>query len=205
VFAVIFSYNLFFQLLNKFFNLNRDVLNTKNDITDSNLIFKNIYLYSSINKKNFKENCIFIYVFSTNFFFSNLTFFYFILKNSQFSNIFLRNNLNSYQNLVKNYLCAFKLANNNTTLNSEDFGVKFFDKNRVFFNYFSNLKTLSFNINFKINLISLYKIKFSVSDFFKNLNNLTLNQMNILFLRKNKVFNKGRYSRNRQYYRTGVY
>jgi hypothetical protein len=29
--------------------------------------------------------------------------------------------------------------------------------------------------------------------------------MNILFLRKNKVFNKGRYSRNRQYYRTGVY
>ncbi len=28
---------------------------------------------------------------------------------------------------------------------------------------------------------------------------------NILFLRKNKVFNKGRYSRNRQTYRTGVY
>lgn len=205
MFAVIFSYNLFFQLLNKFFNLNRNVLNTKNTITDSNLVFKNIYLYSSINKKNFKENCVFTYVFSINFFFSNLTFFYFILKNSQFSNIFLRNNLNSYQNLVKNYLCAFKLVNNNMILNSEDFGVRFFNKNRSFFNYFNNLKTLSFNINSKINFSNLYKIKFSVSDFFKNLNNLTLNQMNILFLRKNKVFNKGRYSRNRQYYRTGVY
>lgn len=32
-----------------------------------------------------------------------------------------------------------------------------------------------------------------------------LKQFTVLFLRKNKVFNKGRYSRNRQYYRTGVY
>jgi len=32
-----------------------------------------------------------------------------------------------------------------------------------------------------------------------------VSQYNILYLRKPKVFNKGRYSRNRQYYRTGVY
>ncbi len=31
------------------------------------------------------------------------------------------------------------------------------------------------------------------------------NSINLLFLRKNKIFNKGRYSRNRQLYRTGVY
>lgn len=37
---------------------------------------------------------------------------------------------------------------------------------------------------------------------------LALNQLNnfiVLFLRKSRVFNKGRYSRNRQFYRTGVY
>lgn len=31
------------------------------------------------------------------------------------------------------------------------------------------------------------------------------NNLNCLFLRKSKYFNKGRYSRNRQIYRTGVY
>ena len=36
-------------------------------------------------------------------------------------------------------------------------------------------------------------------------NNFELNNFEIFFLRKNRVFNKGRYSRNRQNYRTGVY
>lgn len=38
--------------------------------------------------------------------------------------------------------------------------------------------------------------------------NITLNNLQnfvVLFLRKGKIFNKGRYSRNRQFYRTGVY
>jgi hypothetical protein len=48
-------------------------------------------------------------------------------------------------------------------------------------------------------------IKFSPSNFIKYINSLNLNKYNILYLRKAKVFNKGRYSRNRQYYRTGVY
>jgi len=50
-----------------------------------------------------------------------------------------------------------------------------------------------------------YKIRYSPSNFIKYINNSKLNKYSILFLRKNKVFNKGRYSRNRQYYRTGVY
>lgn len=33
----------------------------------------------------------------------------------------------------------------------------------------------------------------------------TISNLKVLYLRKNKVFNKGRYSRNRQFYRTGVY
>lgn len=50
-----------------------------------------------------------------------------------------------------------------------------------------------------------YVIKFSVSNYIKYITDANLQNYTILFLRKNKVFNKGRYSRNRQYYRTGVY
>jgi hypothetical protein len=39
----------------------------------------------------------------------------------------------------------------------------------------------------------------------KYLKSSDLNSFDILFLRKSKIFNKGRYSRNRQFYRTGVY
>lgn len=48
-------------------------------------------------------------------------------------------------------------------------------------------------------------IKFQPSDISKLISSALLNDLNINFLRKNKVFNKGRYSRNRQNYRTGVY
>lgn len=61
------------------------------------------------------------------------------------------------------------------------------------------------NKNF-LNKVNLNWItKFSPSNFFKYVNISNLNNYSILYLRKNKVFNKGRYSRNRQYYRTGVY
>ena len=52
---------------------------------------------------------------------------------------------------------------------------------------------------------SLWTIKYSPSNFLKYLILENVSCLNILYLRKNKVFNKGRYSRNRQYYRTGVY
>ena len=55
----------------------------------------------------------------------------------------------------------------------------------------------------KINLN--WVIKYSPSNFIKYITSTNLNAYSILYLRKNKVFNKGRYSRNRQYYRTGVY
>lgn len=52
---------------------------------------------------------------------------------------------------------------------------------------------------------SQFKIRFSPTNVSKYLHNSYLNLLNILYLRKNKIFNKGRYSRNRQFYRTGVY
>lgn len=84
-----------------------------------------------------------------------------------------------------------------------------------FFNlYLNKIKILSNYIkyNFKnINLVQFcenvsnnYKINFNINNISKYINIIN-NPFIINFLRKNKVFNKGRYSRNRQYYRTGVY
>lgn len=52
---------------------------------------------------------------------------------------------------------------------------------------------------------NLWVVKFSGSDITKYINGSALNNYVIYYLRKSKVFNKGRYSRNRQTYRTGAY
>lgn len=70
-----------------------------------------------------------------------------------------------------------KLTNFNITVNSE-----FLKKIQVLY-----------SIRFKTDLSSTFLTKHSV------------NNQKILFLRKNRIFNKSRYSRNRQLYRTGVY
>lgn len=54
-------------------------------------------------------------------------------------------------------------------------------------------------------LLKYYIIKFSESSITKHINSSNLKNHNIQYLRKNRIFNKGRYSRNRQLYRTGVY
>lgn len=59
--------------------------------------------------------------------------------------------------------------------------------------------------DFQEKTLSTWSIKYAPSNFLKYVNIKNSNSYNILYLRKNKVFNKGRYSRNRQYYRTGVY
>jgi hypothetical protein len=58
-------------------------------------------------------------------------------------------------------------------------------------------------INFNKNL--LVSPKYSSSSVNKNLQISNLDSFEFQFLRKNKVYNKGRYSRCRQNYRTGVY
>lgn len=55
------------------------------------------------------------------------------------------------------------------------------------------------------NMSSAFPTRFSPTNTVKYLTSWTTNALEVLFLRKNKVFNKGRYSRNRQFYRTGVY
>lgn len=54
-------------------------------------------------------------------------------------------------------------------------------------------------------ILSNFVVRFSSSSTVKYLNVFDLSNYQVLYLRKNKIFNKGRYSRNRQFYRTGVY
>ena len=58
---------------------------------------------------------------------------------------------------------------------------------------------LNWNNFLKIKFTNYKYIFFTKNFFYKK------NLINIFFLRKTKYFNKGRYSRNRQIYRTGVY
>jgi hypothetical protein len=57
----------------------------------------------------------------------------------------------------------------------------------------------------KYTTINRKLIKFSNSSVNKYLTYNNLKNFNFFFLRKNKIFNKSRYSRNRQIYRTGFY
>jgi hypothetical protein len=80
---------------------------------------------------------------------------------------------------------------------------------------YKNIFVFKFNLNYINNMvinklwfnsIKLYfPIRFSESSVTKNINYNNLKNFNFFYIRKNRIFNKGRYSRNRQLYRTGVY
>jgi hypothetical protein len=62
-----------------------------------------------------------------------------------------------------------------------------------------------FNMNWKNNLKKFYPIRFSESSVSKHIELSNIKTYSFFYIRKNRIFNKGRYSRNRQLYRTGVY
>lgn len=70
--------------------------------------------------------------------------------------------------------------------------------------YVSLLKYKKYKLdnNFKNFYKKLFLIKYKPTDATQFLSDTNVT---VMFLRKNKIFNKGRYSRNRQLYRTGVY
>ena len=124
---------------------------------------------------------------------------------------FTKQNLKSNPNHVKsheqnkfNKLNLFFISNFNKVLNFNVITKVFL--NDLVFN-FKNLNYRLFNLN--VNLLNSWKINFSEASTNKhiNLTNNFLKRSNFVFfyLRKNKIFNKGRYSRNRQTYRTGFY
>lgn len=109
-------------------------------------------------------------------------------------------NLNKYNYFIKmysHYNSFFKkmYSHLNKKYNSIILlNFKFFKKSKISLNS-SWLK--------KINLF--YPIRFSETSVSKHIKLDNLNNYIFLYIRKNRIFNKGRYSRNRQLYRTGVY
>lgn len=69
------------------------------------------------------------------------------------------------------------------------------------YNFLQNSKT---QLELKLSNITCTP-KITTSSIYKNINIFNSKNVEFQFLRKNKVYNKGRYSRCRQNYRTGVY
>jgi len=210
VFAVVYSFNVLNSFLNKISgvslktNLNSNNLTIK---TFNTISYKSLFLLN--NFSDIKNGSIFYCVYKNNFNYSNLLYYFSAVKYSNAlkllgSKLLVNNNLNFKFEQKNSKNVSFLFASSSSISNK--FNKVNFIETLFNINHFSkSLSTIYSNYNSKFNLTSQYKIKYSVSDFFKNLNANTLNYMNVLFLRKNKVFNKGRYSRNRQNYRTGVY
>lgn len=182
-----FLTSYFLNLLNLNFYKNKNFNNNK-----KNLSFKtNYFILKFFYNLNKKKSYLFLYILNSNFFYSIFLNIFFLLK------LELLLNNNNQTNVAFNYNNLLYFYSK-TTNNSKNY---LFSTHLFFFKINSILNNISTNNLFK----NFYNIKFSISDFFKYLNNSSINYINILFLRKNKIFNKGRYSRNRQYYRTGVY
>ena len=124
--------------------------------------------------------------------------------------------LNEYFYINENKLFIINfLSNNNKNTKVNSFnGIEYKGLNnmKLIDNFVSNLYFKSFffkktnkkhiiNINTNISVRKIYQVISYIQFFFEK----NFNKINILFLRKFRVFNKGRYSRNRQFYRTGVY
>lgn len=143
-----------------------------------------------------------------------------VTTNLNYSNYFLCI-INSYKNSISNetlnidIIDLTKLNNINKALNyesSKKLNFFIFEKKKTinFINYLNKLISLNFNkINLNLLFInqitSKFLVNFSASNIVKYLSDLSISKSTILFLRKNKIFNKSRYSRNRQTYRTGAY
>lgn len=171
-------------------------------------IFNNLIKFNS--QENFTTN------FSLNIYFIFYKYFYHnynisFLKYSELLYVFKKFNINQSSLYVYLYLFIYNFTK------IENFNIKFYSvlsNNSVL--YFLNNTTSILNnllISLKKNIVvsvnkinnSNYLIRYSPTNVAKYLHSNYLSSLNVLFLRKNKIFNKGRYSRNRQFYRTGVY
>nr|YP_010632215.1 ymf67 [Cryptocaryon irritans]WBP62331.1 ymf67 [Cryptocaryon irritans] len=178
----------------------------------NNVIFKKYRKVNFLKKDNI-QYCV-------NDYYEFLIFF---IPYSNYLNIYLDKNLNSFyilKNTIKKnkiYLNAveklknfyeYKYLTKNNLLESYKTNILIFNDKKDFFyknmftnNYYNywNKKNSDFS-NFEHLNIKVYNTY--INKFFSM---ESLNKFNIFFLRKNRIFNKGRYSRNRQNYRTGFY
>lgn len=129
---------------------------------------------------------------------SNLNFnFVYFLKKKKKSNF-----LSKYFNICNNNLLIINCIDEN----NKNKIIKVNKINKTISNKRINLLPSS-NFITKINSILNTNLNFlyKINSYLKNISSNSFKNVNIQFLRKFRVFNKGRYSRNRQFYRTGVY
>jgi hypothetical protein len=119
--------------------------------------------------------------------------------NYQIHNVFVKPNERKYKFLGQGSEEYLKQRYYTTLIKYRDLGLVFFKK----FSFYLNLKPFIKNRVVTNSFLVTPRFSSSSTNKYIDLNNLTEYQFQ--YLRKNKVYNKGRYSRNRQNYRTGVY
>lgn len=179
-----------------FFNLNKKIA----FIIVYNLLNRrfSIFRYNRVNKKDLVIIMLLFKKFSNKY--KN------IIELNKSKNIILeKKNFNFLiENILEKKIKIIKILNNNV-IKLANFLYNNNNNNFYFNNLNLNLLNIDCNLDFLNNLKKIYSISFSSTNLIKYLSNLTNNKIIILFLRKNKIFNKSRYSRNRQTYRSGVY
>ena len=218
VFSILFKKNLYFL--------------SKTDVFDMKIVFKLLVFFKKTNLMPFLIKidkdpiiAIFILIRSYNMFLNvnskkvfliyNYTYYFvyfiiFLKKTKNIKNFTEIYKVNNYLNISKKNLsnlkelpiwladCKKKHIKNKNIIRK--YGTVIFYKNVIIINtYKKKDKT------FKKNKELLLEPNYSNTSFNKYLNLSSIKNFNFQFLRKNRVYNKGRYSRTRQNYRTGVY
>jgi len=216
LFQLIFNFFYFFFFLKKDLNFFKSVFCTslnkikkQDNVYLTDYSYKNYYNHFKLFKYITQKNNIIVHKGGNNSLYSYLCFFN--VLNNNFLNFklllfiyffFLKNfNLNaSYSNIL--FLNFFKSKKRKILLLLPEMKSSRITKlkNKI---SSTSLSYFFFKKKFKKKITN--QIKFFISDISCLIENLKFNKLNVLFLRKTKIFNKGRYSRNRQYYRTGVY
>ncbi len=207
-----------FKFINNELNIN-NIINISN--ANNKIIFSTINLiikdnYKNLNKFNYNDLLISLFIFKNSISIDIINVkSYNLLKFNDYinyiNNTTLEKNFNKSQ-LIVNELNGNKIFKYNINLNNYKIYNKFqniieFSNNYFYlkiFNKYLDLNT-EFNNNFITDLKQKYLISFSASNIVKYISDFSVNNSTILYLRKNKIFNKSRYSRNRQTYRTGAY
>lgn len=161
--------------------------------------FKTLYkIYLNL---NLKLNLDFYFFYKNLCFLSTLTFF----KTSQLYLFFIK----FKQNKKVEFYVRFVNSRFKYKVDLLEQRIKLFTKTYYYLEYLKkNTRFLLKNPLTFLNSakrIPTFKVKFKPSTLVNKVLCNTYSAFSVLFLRKNKVFNKGRYSRNRQLYRTGVY
>ena len=190
----------YFSFLNKIFYKN---------IENFNLLKLN-FLFLLFNKNNFSNKN---YKFNLNFYsdwylflFNNFNKFEKIKFDKTELNKLKKERFDYIVKTVKLYTKAYKFIEINLFKKNN-----FYNNLYCYINFnFNNIKNsffkkINFNKTYFKNIYNNLPIRFSNTSINKYINFYNLPNYSFFYLRKNKIFNKSRYSRNRQLYRTGVY